>query len=160
MLYLNKQTSAFTLIELIVVLGILSILMTLVLVALDPATRFAQARNAKRWTEVNAILEALVHYDADHSGYPSVIDSSADTSQIIGTNSKGCDTGCGDILTKAECVDLDYALGQRYLAKIPCDPLETGCPGFSGYYVNILPERVLVVGACDPELGITIKVMR
>jgi prepilin-type N-terminal cleavage/methylation domain-containing protein len=58
----------FTLIEVLVVIGIIAILATVVLVAINPARQFAQARNSQRVSNVNAILNAAGQYIADNKG--------------------------------------------------------------------------------------------
>jgi prepilin-type N-terminal cleavage/methylation domain-containing protein len=58
----------FTLIELVVVIGILAVLLTIVLVAINPARQFKQANDTKRRSDVNAILNAVSQYSAEHKG--------------------------------------------------------------------------------------------
>ena len=54
----NKITkkSGFTLIELLVVIAIIATLATVVFVALNPVQRFSDARNSRRWNDVNTML--------------------------------------------------------------------------------------------------------
>lgn len=65
---LSKLNKGFTLIELLVVIGILGILLTIVLIAINPARQFAQADNTKRASDVSQLLNAVHQYAADHKG--------------------------------------------------------------------------------------------
>lgn len=58
----------FTLIEVLVVMGILALLATMVLVAINPARQFAQSRNTQRTSNVTAILNAIGQRAVDNRG--------------------------------------------------------------------------------------------
>jgi len=62
---LNK---GFTLIEILVVIGIIAILAAVVLIAINPARQFAQARNSQRTSNLQAILNAIGQNMADNKG--------------------------------------------------------------------------------------------
>jgi prepilin-type N-terminal cleavage/methylation domain-containing protein len=64
----NINKKGFTLIELLVVIGILAILLSIVLIAINPARQFGQANNTRRMSEVTQILNAVGAYAADHKG--------------------------------------------------------------------------------------------
>lgn len=63
-----SKKSGFTLIEILVVIGIIAILAAVVIVALNPGRQFAQARNTQRWSNVNTILNAVSQRMADNKG--------------------------------------------------------------------------------------------
>ena len=57
-----QNAKGFTLIELLVVIVIIAILAAIILVAVDPATRFGDARDARRRSEAVSILNAILKY--------------------------------------------------------------------------------------------------
>jgi len=63
-----KINKGFTLIELLVVIGILAILLSIVLIAINPARQFGQANDTRRRSEVTQILNAVGAYAADNKG--------------------------------------------------------------------------------------------
>lgn len=63
-----KKTRGFTLIEILVVIGIIAILAAIVIIAINPAKQFAQARNTQRQAGANAILNAIGQRMADNKG--------------------------------------------------------------------------------------------
>src|SRR3990167_1758421 len=68
-----KTARAFTLIELLVVIAILGILAAAVLVAINPGKRTAQARDAQRKQDINAIANALIGYLTITGVYPKEV---------------------------------------------------------------------------------------
>ena len=89
--HMNKPIrgqKGFTLIEILVVIGIIAILAAIVIIAINPARQFAQARNAQRTANVNAILNAVGQYIADNKGVlPTQVSALAnDTAAAVGTS--------------------------------------------------------------------------
>ena len=156
-----KKQKGFTLIELLIVIGIIAFLASAIFIAVDPAKRFSESRNARRWTDVSSILEGVLEFTVDSAGIlPAGIDSVPGTSQQLGTAGGGCDSGCTNGgTTLAACLDLTTDLVDTYLSSIPYDPL-SGSVGKTDYYLNKSAKGRITVGACDPELTATINVSR
>lgn len=64
----TPKTKGFTLIEILVVIGIIAVLAAIVIVAINPARQFAQARNTQRTSNVETILNAIGQNLADNKG--------------------------------------------------------------------------------------------
>lgn len=62
------QEAGFTLIEILIVIGIIAVLAGIVIVAINPAKQFAQARNTQRQANVNTILNAIGQRLSDNKG--------------------------------------------------------------------------------------------
>ena len=167
-----RVKKGFTLIELLIVIGVLGILAAIILVAVDPAKRLRQSRDARRSSEVNGILNAILNYTADNKGaLPSAIDSATDTSQILGSATTTCNVGCTEAdsgSTTAACADLNSDLVDTYIAQIPIDPRGTDVASSTvsydstrtGYYVNKSVSGRITIGSCNPEDTSSISVKR
>jgi prepilin-type N-terminal cleavage/methylation domain-containing protein len=66
----NKK--AFTLVEILVVIGIITVLSALVITALNPAQLRKSARDTNRKKDISIISSALEQYYADNNSYPNV----------------------------------------------------------------------------------------
>lgn len=115
---INKK-QGFTLIEILVVIGIIAILAAIVLVAINPARQFRQANNSQRQSNVNAILNAIGQYTVDNKGaLPGDITST--TTEISKT---GADI-CNDLVPKyISSLPIDPGTGNSYTS---CSSYETG----------------------------------
>ena len=161
------KRKGFTLIELLIVIGIIGILAAIILVAVDPAKRLRQSRNARRYSEANAILNAILNYTVDHKGkLPNALTAtSSDLVLLIGTsasNTAVSNTVCPNHLTGAGTatgyVNLqgDTELVDEYISEFPVDPRGTNdvdlySAAITGYYVKRSTNGRVEVGSCNPE---------
>lgn len=136
--------AGFTLIELLVVIAIIAILATVVFVALDPVTRFADARNSRRWNDVNSILTAIHEYIVDNGGDLPTGLTAGQASTELGS--------CGT------CDNLATPLA-TYLKSIPEDP-DGGDSVNTGYSVAVDSNNIVTVTADNAENSATIEVSR
>lgn len=163
----------FTLIELLVVIGIVGILLSITLVAINPARQFRLANDAARSSAVNTISSAIVQLILDNKGVlPTNLQPlSTATYQSIWSNTAGTgiSSALGSLcsyLTGAQ--SLNTTLGaQTYISKLPVNPttgyVYTSCTNFNiGYSVKISNGRVWVATLTDEPspAGGTLEVSR
>lgn len=143
-----KSLRAFTLIEILLAIGIIAVLATVVVVSLDPISRFRDARDARRLSDIQSILSAVHQYVIDNQGaFPAGLDT---TERQIGTASSSCSIGgeCS-VSGDSDCVDLSSTLA-RYLKDIPYDP-SSGSTSRSHYSISLNANNIVTVTACDSD---------
>lgn len=142
-----KTRSGFTLIEILLAIGIIAVLATVVVVSLDPISRFRDARDARRLSDIQSILSAVHQYVIDNQGaFPSGLDT---TERQIGTASSGCSISGECSVSTGSCVDLSSSL-DRYLKDIPYDP-SNGSAARSHYSISLNANNIVTVTACDSD---------
>ena len=67
----RKSLTGFTLLEILLVVGIIAILASIVIVALNPTKQFSQVRNTQRKANLSELNKALYQYYIDNSRYPT-----------------------------------------------------------------------------------------
>ncbi len=93
----KHSNRGFTLIEILVVVGLIAILAAIVLIAINPARQFAQARNSQRESNLNTILNGIGQNLADNKGIftcSGIGTAIAAATTTIGTASGNSNLGC------------------------------------------------------------------
>lgn len=124
-------------------------LFTILLVAINPAGKFAEAKNAARISDTNSILNAIVQYQAEKGVYPSAL-----TNMPKEIGSEGADL-CKDLVPS-------------YMASLPVDPSQfetesvTNCsaPYSTLYEASLNDDGTVTVSAPQAELDESISATR
>lgn len=141
----TKSVRGFTLLEILLVVGIIAILAGIVILAINPTKQLGDTRNAQRRSDVLTILNAIYQFSIDHNG-------------ILPASTTLASNGEVDCLTAGmDAKDLDTELvtsSSTYLVSIPHDPSIDGS-GYtsgtsdSGYNVVKLDSGRVTVCAVD-----------
>lgn len=145
----SRPRSAFTLLELLLVVALIAILASIVILAINPAKQISDTNNAQRRVDVNTILNAVYQYTIENDGQlPSTI--TTNSTEICRTDASSC----------AGLVDLSVlTTNEEYLSALPLDPTDSSTNG-TGYEILITNNDRVTVSAPAAEDGETIEVTR
>jgi type IV pilus assembly protein PilA len=135
----KSKKSGFTLIEILVVIGIIAILASIVIIAINPGKQFAQARNTQRQAGVNATLNAIGQRIADNKGIFAGTFTVNGNTYICGP----IPTGATTTITTAQATDTTTATGNlgclvpTYIPNLPVDPDSSVVPPSTGFDIVV-----------------------
>lgn len=151
---INKK--GFTLIEILVVIGIIAVLAAVVLVAINPARQFKLARDSQRVSNVTAILNAVGQNIAEHKGL------------LLCNNTPTTIPNTSTLMTKgttATGIDIAICVVPNYISALPFDPSKTDAMYTdsdtynTGYYISEDSNGRITISA-QGEITTDIKVTR
>jgi prepilin-type N-terminal cleavage/methylation domain-containing protein len=151
----NNRTRGFTLIELLIIIAVIAILAGIAFAALNPLARFRDARNARRWTDVNAVLSAIKLNQIDNGGnlYTDLVDLVQDNYYQIGTG-EDCNMACAGVALQPNCVNIAGLSDSGHLPIVPVDPGDSDAsPEHTRYFIVLNNNGTLTVGSCSEEAG-------
>jgi len=139
---------AFTLLEVLLVMILISILLVILIRLINPEQRIGDINNAQRQADVLTIYTAINQYrDANLGKLPAGI-----TSTAIDI----CQSGCAPSSTQ---IDISTELNQYLRSNtLPIDPLQTGTT-LTGYTVYVTPEGRVIVAAPLAQNGVIINTL-
>lgn len=111
-----QHEQGFTLIEILVSIGLLAALAAIVLIAVNPARQFANMRNTQRSSDLNALLNSVGQRIAENKGqfnctgitFPAGTTATGTSGSVIGS-------GVGEL-------DIRSCLVPAYISELPVDP--------------------------------------
>lgn len=145
-----RARSSFTLIELLLIIGIIAILATIVIVAINPSKSVSEARDNTRKSDVNLILNAVYQYAVENNGdLPAGIPTgSLEAAKVI----------CQESVKPSDCaraplygVNLRMLTGAYVGASMPRDPLVTETGTGTAYMIVQDVSGRITVFAAHPE---------
>ena len=144
---ISNSKRGFTLLEILLVVGIIAILAGIVIVAINPSKQLATVRNTQRKSDIKQIDSAVQQYYIDHNRYPSSITTSlteiCDTGSVASTTQAVDTTPCGSLVNLSPLVP-------TYLVAIPKDP-QGALPAVS-LLDKILPTAFAAIGGNGYEV--------
>jgi len=168
---LKNKSSGFTLLEILLVIGIIAILAGIVIVAINPSKQLAVVRNTQRKSDLKQIYNAITQYYIDNSSFPSTISTTTlnevcNTGSVSNTSTSTNGVNCAT----AGLANLSV-LVPTYLVSIPTDPTGTSSllsfiptayaattATGTGYKVGVNTSKQVLISAPLAELGVTVVV--
>ena len=142
----KKNLVGFTLLELLIVIGILAILSTTVILVINPAQLLKKARDSQRISDLNTLKTAIAYYITEAANpdiglvytaktYSDVMNVKCNASTAAATSTAVTTDGLGWIP-----IDFDTELsGGSPIGGLPTDPNKTAIDADPGrYYVYIV----------------------
>ncbi len=131
---MQRIKSGFTLVELMVVIGIISVLAVIVYANISSAG--PKARDAERQADLRNLQNAIASYKQTHNRYPTM----------------GCTPGADLISGENDCATYITGLAPQFITVLPRDPKRGSAVGYA-YVTNTdgTSYKIMAVGTVESE---------
>lgn len=160
----------FTLIELLIVIAIIAIIAAVVFVALDPLTRFQDARDSSRWSDISGLISAIKIDQVDNGGAYLTAITSVTAGNVYMIVDGATATGCDDqnavcdtnVTADTSCVNLAGLVTEGYIGDVPVSPDGAGTwtSTITGYTLQRDATGIITIRACESENSTEIFISR
>ncbi len=161
-IFKKSASKGFTLLEILLVVGIIAILAGIVIVAINPSKQLATVRNTERKSDIKQINNAITQFYIDNAYYPASTTITTTLKEICDTGTATSSATCGDLVNLTELVP-------TYLVAIPVDPSGASstlafipkayaATGGTGYKVGTDSSNKIVMTAPLAELDVFIAI--
>jgi type II secretory pathway pseudopilin PulG len=153
-----RLRGGFTLLELLIIIGIIAILISVAIVAINPARQFAKANNARRTHDLKQVISAIQQNMIDNKGpflcvAGDIIDAPGEAIMRSPTTTFEVSDPTKPVYDICDC------LVPTYLPVMPVDPQRGGYNSCSDYNTEYTISEVasLLLRAPHAQLGETIE---
>jgi prepilin-type N-terminal cleavage/methylation domain-containing protein len=151
---LKSNEEGFTLLELLIVIGIIAVLLAVAVVAINPGQQFAKVNNTRRTHDLQQIISAIQQNMIDNKGPFSCAGGNLPTNSTtcMGDPTQSSTEKCATYYNICGC------LGPTYLPAMPFDPQHgyyKTCDDYNTQYT--IQKASLIVGAPWTQLGETVN---
>ncbi len=125
----HTKNKGFTLVELLIVIGIIGILAAAVIIAINPGDILAQARDSTRERHLHSLNTSLLTWKVNHDGWGDL--------DIPNMLTEICNTDLEEVDCEEEdLIDLSSLVDEGYLPFLPVDPQGGDNEIGTGYFVS------------------------
>lgn len=141
-----KTKKGFTLLELLIVIGILAILSTTVVLVINPAQLLKKARDSQRISDLNTVKTAIAYYITEASspniGVVNTTTTYSDVASVVCTAAASADASVALTTAGSGWIPIDFdteLAGGSPIGSLPSDPNPTLVGANPGrYYVYMV----------------------
>ncbi|MDO8575311.1 MAG: type II secretion system protein [bacterium] len=159
---IKNEKKGFTLLEVVMVIGIIAVLSSVSLAAINPNRQFKLARDSQRTSNIQSIANAIGQNMSEHGG---ILACASGTAPTISTTTKVIKYKINDETFNDGGIDLYRCIVPDYLANLPLDPSKSeayliSVEDYNSMYSLNLDSNGRIVVSATGELTTDINTVR